>query len=123
MRGVFRRPPEDVPAPAPMPVEVLAPLLAPPGFGRRRRWVHTREEAYRLWLLLDAVAARFRDRIVLYLVDPLSPQWVLRVLRHRIRRFPTFLIDGRDRYTGWDLEALAQRIEAALARTGHSGGR
>lgn len=99
-----------------MPVEVLAPLLAPAGFGRMRRWAYAREEYYRLWLLLDAVAARFRDRIVLYIVDPLSPQWLLKVLRHRIRRFPTFLIDGRERFTGWDLEALAQRIEAALAR-------
>jgi len=46
-----------------------------------------------------------------------SLQGLFKITRHRIRRFPTFLIGGREKYTGWDLEELVQRIEARLAQT------
>lgn len=90
---------------------MLAPLLAVRGPGRSREWAEARAEAFRLWALLDAIAGRFRGRATVYIVDPLSPQGLLRLLRHRIRRFPAFVIGGREVVTGWDLESIARRIE------------
>lgn len=98
-------------------MEVLTPLLAVWGPSRPREWSEARTDYYRLWRLLDAISDRFRGRVTVYIVDPVSLQGLFKITRHRIRRFPTFLIGGREKYTGWDLEELVQRIEARLART------
>ncbi len=99
----------------PLSVEVLAPPLAAWTPGRLRDWSHAREDYYRLLQLLDELSARFRGRIVIYLVDPFSLQGLFKLTRYRIRRFPTFVIGG-ERYTGWDAEELGQRIERHLVR-------
>ena len=39
-----------------------------------------------------------------------------RIARYRIRRFPTFLIGGRERYTGWDVDEVSRRIERRLVQ-------
>jgi len=99
----------------PLAVEVLTPLLATWRATRVREWSQARGDYYRLWQLLDAIAERFRGRVTVYIVDPVSLPGVLRITRHRIRGFPTFVIGGREKYTGWDLEELARRIERRLA--------
>ncbi len=96
-------------------VEVLTPLLAVWGSGRVREWSEARADQYRLWLLLDQVSARFRGQITIYIVEPLSLQGIARVLRHRIGRFPTFLIGGQEKYTGWDHEEVSRLIARRLA--------
>jgi len=101
-------------SPDPLPVEVLTPLLAVWGPSRAREWSEARTDYYRLWVLLDALSERFRGRATLYIVDPVSLQGLFKITRHRIRRFPTFLIRGREKYTGWDLEELSRLIEQAL---------
>lgn len=98
----------------PLSVEVLAPLLAAWGSTRPREWSQAREDYYRLLLLLDTVSERFRGRIVIYLIDPFSLQGLFKVMRYQIRRFPTFLIGGREKYSGWDSDELAQRIQGRL---------
>ncbi len=98
-------------------MEVLTPLLAVWGPSRPREWAEARSDYFRLWRLLDAISDRFRGRVTVYIVDPISLQGFFKITRHRIRRFPTFLIGGREKYTGWDLEDLTRRIEARLLRT------
>ncbi len=95
----------------PLTVEVLTPLLAFGGPPRARQWSEARTDYYRLWQLLDDLADRFRGRVTVYIVDPLSLQGLFKITRHRVRRFPTFLIAGREKYTGWDLDDLGRRIE------------
>ncbi len=58
----------------------------------------------------------YGQRVVVRLVDPQSLGGMWKVLRHRIRRFPTFFVDGTERIVGWegDPDAAVQR---ALART------
>jgi hypothetical protein len=51
------------------------------------------------------------DRVIIRLVDPQSLGGMWKVLRHRIRRFPTFLVNSADRVVGWD-----GNPDAALAR-------
>jgi hypothetical protein len=98
----------------PLAVEVLTPLLAVWGGPRARAWTEARTDYFRLWQLLDAVSNRFHSRITVYIVDPVSFQGLFKITRHRIRRFPTFLIGGREKYSGWDLDELSRRIEARL---------
>ena len=100
----------------PLDVEVLAPLRVAAGPTSPREWSQARTDYYRLWVLLDAISERFRGRIVLYITDPLTLGGLFKIARYRIRRFPTFLIAGRQKYTGWDVEEVNRRIERRLAQ-------
>jgi hypothetical protein len=55
---------------------------------------------------------RYGQRLELRLVDVASVEGVLTALRHRLRRFPAFVVDGSERISGFDPE----RLDAALAR-------
>jgi hypothetical protein len=52
------------------------------------------------WIL--AMRTRYGRQLVIRLVDPHSLAGMWKVLRHRIRRFPSFLVDGVDRVVGWE---------------------
>jgi hypothetical protein len=42
------------------------------------------------------------QRVVIRILDPQSLAGFWRVIKHRIRRYPTFLVDGGDRIEGWE---------------------
>ena len=58
--------------------------------------------------LLDTFGSRIRVRVV----DAASIEGFVKSILHRSRRFPMFIVDGNQRITGFDREAL----DAALAR-------
>lgn len=113
--GVAASPPR-----APLVIEVLAPSvvgfgaprLPPPGAGPRPHDVGS-QEAYQLFRLLDRLRERFGTRVVIHLVEPLSWAWFLRVLRHRPRQYPVFLV-GEAVVTGLDEQAVTDRVARAL---------
>jgi hypothetical protein len=62
--------------------------------------------------------ARYGARVAVLLVDPQSLGGMWKVLRHRIRRYPTFLIDRGEPIVGWEAAP-----DAALERAvGHAKG-
>jgi hypothetical protein len=75
----------------------------------------------RLSTLVFDLAARYRGSVIIKVYDPRSFQGLVRALRHRVRRLPSFVIDGRVKITGWDLTALEQtvadRVALATARS------
>ncbi|GAB4541355.1 MAG: hypothetical protein Kow0063_32150 [Anaerolineae bacterium] len=74
-----------------------------------------RQEATRLadWLL--ELAHRYGDRIDIRVIDPQSPEGFFKSLRYWVREYPTFIVDGREKVTGWDQGALETVIQARLA--------
>ncbi|MDR7420064.1 MAG: hypothetical protein QN178_14260 [Armatimonadota bacterium] len=110
----------------PLVIEVLAPSLIGVGFprtvgdstGRRApgRGDVGSEDAYRLLRLLDRLRDEFGNDIVVHLIEPLSFGWIVRVLRHRPRRYPVFLVGGRASATGLDEATLRAAILTALRR-------
>lgn len=75
----------------------------------------------RLSQWVKALRERHGGQVAIRLVDPQSLLGFWRVLRHCIRRYPTFLIDGAE-VVGWDGEpegviatALARRMPPAAA--------
>ena len=42
------------------------------------------------------------QQVVVRIVDPQSLGGLWKVLRHRIRRFPTFFVDGGEKVVGWE---------------------
>ena len=57
-------------------------------------------------------ADRYGSRILIKVIDPQSPEGLFKSLRHRVRRYPTWVINGTVRIVGWDRPAL----EAALQK-------
>ena len=58
------------------------------------------------------VQQRYGSRIRFSVVDAASVEGLVKSLRHRARRFPAFILDGKERVLGFDRD----RLEAALAR-------
>jgi len=59
-----------------------------------------------------ATAARYRGRIQIKITDPQSLEGVWKAIRYRVRKYPTVIINGKDKYVGWQEPV----VEAALAR-------
>ncbi len=110
--------------PDPLVVEVLAPGLVGSGLprvaGGARRMAAPGsgeiggEEAYRLLGLLDRLRQLFGSRIVVHIIEPFSLAWIVRVVRHRPRRFPVFVIGSRAIVAGLDETAVTDRIASLL---------
>lgn len=64
------------------------------------------------------VARRHAGKVMVRIVDPQSLIGVAKALRHRVRTYPTFVVAGREKYTGWD----QQELERMLARHLFEGG-
>ena len=62
---------------------------------------------------------KYDGRVIVRLVDPQSLGGMWKVLRHRIRRFPTFFVDATERIVGWEGDPDAA-VRRAFSRTGNA---
>ncbi|OFX27399.1 MAG: hypothetical protein A2Z07_04110 [Armatimonadetes bacterium RBG_16_67_12] len=116
----------------PLVIEVLAPNLTGSGLPRTgagergQAFAGPRdvggEEAYRLLSFLDRLRLEFDRRITVHLVEPLSLAWMMRVIRHRPRRYPAFLVGRRTVVVGLD-EAAVRGAIAEVLRGSYPGER
>jgi hypothetical protein len=110
----------------PVVIEVLAPSVVGTGVPRvSDKALRGRppapgqigsDEAFRLMRVLDRLRDEFGNRVVVYLIEPLSFQWIIRVLRYRPRKYPAFIIAGREIINGVDEPTVAARIGRFLHR-------
>ena len=63
-------------------------------------------------VILD-LATRYQDNILIQIWDPRSLQGLMKSIRYWVRRYPTFIVDGQEKVTGWNVEQLEQHILAA----------
>jgi hypothetical protein len=54
---------------------------------------------------------RYGNRLTVKVIDAASIEGLYKAVRHRTRRFPSFIIDGRERIVGFD----RQRLDSLLA--------
>lgn len=64
------------------------------------------------WVL--DTAERFGARLEVRLVDAASIEGFWKALRHRLRRFPAFIVDDSERVLGFDRKRLEAELEARL---------
>jgi hypothetical protein len=76
------------------------------------------EEAGRLAVWLQSVAERYGERLHIRLIDPQSPEGFYKSLRYWVRRYPTFIINRRQKHTGWDPESVERMLEQCGEETG-----
>jgi hypothetical protein len=66
--------------------------------------------------LVERISKKFGERVLIRLYDPRSVQGMAKSLRHGIRRYPAFLIEGKTRIFGLDPAQLEQAIQETRPR-------
>jgi len=73
-----------------------------------------KEEYLRLSNWIRELSRRYQDRLLVKVVDVQSVLGIYKSIRYRIRNYPTFIVAGKELYTGWDKEALEALLEKHL---------
>jgi len=64
----------------------------------------------------------YKHRLQIRLIDVQSPLGIYKSLRHRIRTYPAFIVEGKETYIGWDksqLESLLDKYIQSSLPTKH----
>jgi len=70
-----------------------------------------REELLNLSDWIQELRRLYKHRLLIKLIDIHSPMGVYKSLRHRIRTYPTFIIEGKETYAGWDKNRLENLLD------------
>jgi len=77
-----------------------------------------KEEFAKLSDWIRELTRLYKHRLLIRLIDAQSFLGIYKSLRHRIRKYPTFIVEGKETYTGWDknqLEGLLDKhIKASI---------
>jgi len=73
-----------------------------------------RSDFHRLSGLLLELSARGGDRLQIRIYDPYSLQGLAKSLRYGVRKYPSFIVEGKEKITGWEMD----KLEAALSAYG-----
>jgi hypothetical protein len=73
-----------------------------------------KEEYAKLSDWIQDLARLYKHRLFIKLIDVQSPLGIYKSLRHWIRKYPTFIVEGQETYTGWD----KGRLESLLVKFG-----
>ena len=57
------------------------------------------------------ISRLYRHRIRIEIIDAQSPLGFWKQIRHRVFRFPAFIVDRKKTYIGWDYEELEAIID------------
>jgi len=76
------------------------------------------EEAGRLATWLQGLSARHGEQLHVRVVDPQSLEGFFKSLRYWVRRYPTFIINRRTKYTGWEPAALERLLADKITNGG-----
>ncbi len=72
----------------------------------------------RLSEMMRELSIRYGSQLRITLIDPHTPAGLWKSLRHWVRRYPTFIVNGRAKYSGWDAGALDTLLRAGGATVG-----
>ncbi len=75
------------------------------------------EEFGQLMSWLDDATARFGQGLQIRVVDPQSLEGLWKCLRYGVRRYPTFIVQGRRRVVGWNPAAVEQALAEVQGET------
>ncbi len=76
--------------------------------------VELKQELVKLSDWLSELCRLYRHRISIRLIDAKSPFGLYKSLRHGVRRYPTFIIEKRDVYSGWDRQQIESILDAHM---------
>lgn len=65
-----------------------------------------KEELAKLSAWIRELSQLYKHRLSIKLIDVPSPLGIYKSLRYRIRTYPTFIVEGKETYAGWDKSHL-----------------
>jgi len=65
-----------------------------------------KEEYAKLSEWIRELTRLYGHRLFIKLIDVQSPLGIYKSLRHWIRKYPTFIVEGQETYAGWDKGGL-----------------
>jgi hypothetical protein len=63
---------------------------------------------------IQEISNLYRHRIQIQVIDAQSPLGLWKQLRHRVFRFPAFVVDKKRTYVGWDTGKLEELIDERI---------
>jgi hypothetical protein len=69
------------------------------------------EDFKRLASTIFTLSDHYLDKVQIRIWDPRSFQGLLKSIRHGVRRYPTFVVNGHHKISGWDTSKLDQYIK------------
>ncbi|MFH0789449.1 MAG: hypothetical protein V2B13_17805 [Pseudomonadota bacterium] len=73
-----------------------------------------KEEYLKLSDWIRELTRMYKHRLLIKLIDAQSILGIYKSLRYWVRKYPTFIIEGKEIYTGWD----KKRLESLLFKVG-----
>ena len=70
-----------------------------------------KEESAKLSDWIRELTRLYKHRLLIKLIDVQSLVGVYKSLRHRLRKYPAFIIEGKEVYTGWDKNQLESLLD------------
>ena len=70
-----------------------------------------KEEYLKLSDWVRELTRLYKHRLLIKLIDVQSPLGIYKSLRHRIQTYPTFIVEGKETYTGWDKNQLESLLD------------
>jgi hypothetical protein len=65
-------------------------------------------------------ATRYAGVLQIRVIDPHSGLGLWKSLRHGVRKYPAFIVNGREKVTGWHRQQVDEMLSRALAAGGRS---
>jgi hypothetical protein len=75
-----------------------------------------KEEYMRLSEWIRELSRLYKHRLRIKLIDVQSPLGVYKSLRHRIRTYPGFIVEGKETYIGWDKSQLESLLDKYIQK-------
>jgi hypothetical protein len=72
------------------------------------------DEYLRLSDWLKELRHLYQHRLLIKIIDVQSLLGIFKSLRHRIRNYPTFIIEGKEVYTGWNRDQLETLLDKEI---------
>ncbi len=63
---------------------------------------------------VEEISRLYRHRIRIDIIDAQSPFGFWKQIRHRVFRFPAFIVDRKKTYIGWDYQELETIIDGRI---------
>ncbi len=70
-----------------------------------------KEEYLKLSDWIRELTRLYKHRLFIKLIDVQSPLGIYKSLRYRIRTYPTFIVEGKETYSGWDKNQLESLLD------------
>jgi hypothetical protein len=75
-----------------------------------------KEENSRLLDWMGELHRLYKHRLLIKLIDAPSLLGIYKSLRHRIRTYPTFIVEGKETYAGWDKSQLENLLDRYIKK-------